>query len=277
MKQNQNAKIARIWEIDALRGFLILSMLGYHLYKSVAEMCIYGGYNIDPVAYVNATDPLRFWFMIDEAGQVSYAAFPAFSVKYLQPLVGITFFLISGIATNFSRNSLRNSLRVLCGAVFVSLFTMLLVILTGDETRFIRFGVLHCYAACHLVYTFILEGSSNKLLLFTAAGSLVIGYFLKFFPIYSNSPLLVPFGIYEHNVSMRDYWPLFPMMGWFLIGIVFGRYVYSDKKTNFPECENVKCLRPLCFLGRCSGLIYCGHIVLYTAMFCGIGYIFNLY
>ncbi len=267
----------RVWEIDAIRGYLILWVLFYHLYFTVYEFCIDGGYSIDPYAYIAATDPLRIWFALDISGEVTLGILPAFAEKYLQPAWVDVFFVVSGLSCIFSRNNLKSGIRLLCGAAFVSLFTKLLAVFTGDETQFIRFGVLHCYAVCHLIFYFLLENRSNKFLVVSAIASLVLGYTLKHLNIYSDFSLLVPFGIKERGVMMRDYWPVFPMLGWFLIGVVMGRHWYSDKKTRFPNLEDKKWHRPLRFLGRHSGLIYCGHMVVYTVVFCGIGYIFDLY
>jgi len=229
------------------------------------------------VAYVNATDPLHFWFRLAADGSFVPGVVPEFIIKYIQPTVVDIFFIISGISYKFSRNNLRGGLRLLLGAAFISGFTKLLVLYTGDENQFIRFGALHCYAACHLIHYYFLEQRSNQTLLLAAAVSLILGYYLKHNPMYSNSALLTPFGIYEYGIYMRDYWPVFPMLGWFLIGIVLGRKYYSEKVSLFPKQEDQNWHKPLCFLGRHSGLIYCGHMVVYSLVFIGIGHIFALY
>ena len=108
-------------------------------------------------------------------------------------------------------------------------------------------------------------------------GSLLIGYYLEKQAINTHIALLVPFGFFEYGAPMRDYWPVFPMLGWFLIGVILGRKFYSEKKSLFPNQMDQKWHRPLRFFGRHSGLIYCGHMVVYTLVFCSIGHIFNLY
>ena len=275
-KENKLEK-KRVWEIDALRGFLILSVLAYHLYMTVEAFCIDGYYNISSVNYVRFTDPLFFWFRMDEAGKIVRSVFPNFAVKYMQPLWVDIFFVVSGISYGFSRNNLKGGIRLLCAALFVSAFTKILVWYTGDESQFIRFGVLHCYAACHLIYYYLLEDRSDKAILLAAVISLILGYYLHQHPIYTNSALLVPFGIYEYGAIVRDYWAVFPMLGWFLFGVIIGRHWYKEKETRFPGQECRKWHKPLQFLGRHSGLIYCGHMVVFTILFCGIGHIFNLY
>ena len=61
----------RVWEIDALRGFLILLVLCNHLNVAVEAFCINGVYsNFDSYAWANATDPLHFWFDWDADGVI---------------------------------------------------------------------------------------------------------------------------------------------------------------------------------------------------------------
>lgn len=267
----------RIWEIDALRGLLMLCVLATHLYYTIDAFCVDGYYNIDSYAYVNASDPLHFWFDWGTDGKI-YRAFLPDIVRETWVKMGVdTFFIISGISYHFSRNNLYGGFRLLLGAAFISAFTKLVSIYSGEATQFIRFGVLHCYALCHLICYFLLENRSNKFLLFVAGISLALGYYLRTNPIYIDLPFLVPFGIRENGVYMRDYWPVFPMLGWFLIGIVLGRKFYSEKITRFPKLAEKRWHKPLQFMGRYSGLIYCGHMVVYTLVFCGIGYIFALF
>lgn len=260
----------RIWEIDALRGHLILWVMIYHVYTMVCTFCADGSYqDFDAAGFSRVMDALRSLLGIGKDGGVDAAPFYRFCQFYHLPAVAI-FFIVSGVSTRFSRNTLKNSLRLVVGAVSVSAFTAFLEWSTGDS-HFVRFGVLHCYAACHLLYCFLLEGRSDKVMGLTAVTSLFLGHLLKLYPIHSNFALLVPFGISEHGAVMLDYWPLFPMLGWFLIGVVLGRHLYPERKTIFPEQANKNWHRPLCFLGRHSGLFYCGHMVICAILFYGIG------
>lgn len=267
----------RIWEVDALRGLLILCVLCTHLYYTVDAFCIDGYYNIDSYAYVNATDPLHFWFNWGNDGTI-HKAFLSDQLRAAWVNAGVNgFFVLSGISCLFSRNNLHRGLKMLAAAFFISGFTKLLAVWTGDSSQFIRFGVLHCYAYCHLIYYFLLEKRSDKVLLAVALPSLVLGYYLRYRPVRVSVPWLYPFGFYEAGAAGRDYWPIFPMLGWLLLGVVLGRHLYAEKKSLLPDCTAAKWLRPLCWCGRYSGAIYVSHIVVYTAVFCGIGYLFQLY
>ena len=277
MNETSESKPKRVWEIDALRGMLILIVLAYHLYFTVEAFMINGHYHIDSLKYVETTDPLHFWFTPLSDGTIVRSAFPKFIVEYMQPLGVDSFFVISGIACLFSRNNKKNTVRLFIAAGFIAAFTYGLSVWTGDPTRFIRFGALACYAFCHLIYEYLLKKRSNETLLFVALIALAIGYYLRYHGVPSmDVPIFYIFGVRQTGDLSSDYWPILPMLGWFLAGVVIGRKYYSEKKTLLPYRLPDKFTKPLQFLGRHSGIIYVGHIVIYTAFFCGIGYIFGL-
>ncbi len=269
-------KKERVWEIDALRGLLILCVLATHLYFSIDAFCINGIYQIDSYQYVEFTDPLHFWFDWDVDGSI-YRAFLTPKLVSLWIYLGVDgFFIVSGISCIFSRNNLRRGIMTLIAAYIISAFTKLLAIWTGEPTQFIRFGVLHCYGYCQIIYYYLFEKRKNLVLWIGAAIALIVGYYLRYNPVYVDTSLLYPFGFHEADVLARDYWPIFPMLGWMLLGVLLGRKFYSKKTSLFPtSCAN-KLTRPLQFLGRHSGKIYFTHIFIYPAVFYGIGWIFDL-
>lgn len=270
-------KASRVWEIDALRGLLILCVLAYHLYFTINAFMINGYYKIDSLKYVAITDPLHFWFVTSDNGTIEFSAFPKFAVQYLQPLVVDTFFVISGIACIFTRNGRKNIIKLFIAALLVAAFTYGLSLWTGDPTRFIRFGVLMCYAFCHLIYEFLLKKRSNEFLFIIASISFAVGYYIRYHGVAAmRFPIFYIFGVPQIGDQSSDFWPIFPMLGWFLLGVVIGRKYYSEKKTLLPYKWPDKLTKPLQFLGRYSGIIYVSHIVIYTVVFCGIGYILHL-
>ena len=267
----------RVWEMDALRGLLILCVLATHLYYTVDAFCINGYYNIDSHAYVNATDPLHFWFDWGADGKI-YKAFLTEELRRLWVRAGVDgFFVLSGISCMFSRDMLSRALRVLGAGVFVAAFTKILAIWTGEPNRFIRFGVLFCYAFCQLIYFYFLKNKENKTLLMVALPVFCVGYYLRYVGVPATRfPLFYIFGVPQIGDMSGDWWPVFPMLGWFLVGVVLGRRFYPERRTCIPIPAAERLTRPLQCLGRWSGVIYVSHIVVYTAAFCGIGYLFGL-
>lgn len=276
MKWHRQLQKERIWELDAVRGFLILAVLVNHLNITVNAFCINGYYNIDSFKWAQYTDPLNIWFTVTKEGILGSASWVTeLRSVCTYPAVN-TFFIISGICCTLSRSNLKRGLKLLLGAVLISLFTKLLAIWTGDPTRFIRFGVLHSYAYCHFIYFYFLEKRSNLTLLGVALLAFVIGYYLRWNPIESDIVLLYPFGIHESGVVSNDYWPIFPMLGWLLCGVVLGRKIYTEMRSRYPDNRLVRYTKLLQFLGRHSGKIYFFHVFIYVIVFCGVGIIFNL-
>lgn len=277
MNKRIDAEHPRIWELDFLRGIMVLCFLAWHLYFTVDAFCINGYYTqLDSYAYVNATDPLHFWFDWKADG-VIYANFDLFGLQKYAIRMGVaTFFLISGISCTLSRNNLRRALLQLVAAYIVSLFTYVMGMYADDMTLFIRFGVLHCYAYSRLIYLYLFEKRDNRTLLISAVMIILLGWWIAYKEFMSKSMLLLPFGIQQIGVPSTDYWPLFPGLGWLLLGVLLGRTVYCKRQSLIPMW-NQKGTHWLQRLGQYSGHIYFFHIFIYTAVFIGIGWIFSLF
>lgn len=266
----------RVWEVDALRGFLILAVLADHLYIIVDAFCINGIYKINTASWAAISDPLGVWYSHTADGEVCFALWSRMVQQICTYPAVSTFFIISGISCIFSRNNLRRGIMTLIAAYIISAFTKLLAIWSGDPYQFIRFGVLHCYGYCQIIYYFLFEKRKNIVLWIGAAIALIVGYYLRYQSVIVDTSLLYPFGFMENGVPARDYWPIFPMLGWMLLGVLLGRKFYLKKTSLFPTSFANKLTRPLQFLGRHSGKIYFAHIFIYPAVFYGIGWIFDL-
>ncbi len=272
LEKNSN----RVWEIDAARGILMMFLLGWHLYFTVNAFCINGYYHIDSYAWIKYTDPLHIWFRIDQYGEIQWARWIEFWHNTIYPGVDM-FFIISGISCTFSRNNLRRALIILGAGLFVAIFTKGLAFWTGDPTRFIRFGALLCYAACQFTYVYFFEKLDSKWLLLSVIPIFAIGYYIRYVGVSAmRLPIFYIFGVPQIGDQSSDFWPVFPMLGWFLIGVVIGRKYYKEKKTLLPNLFIQKLTKPAQWFGRFSGILYVSHIVVYTAVFCGIGYLFGL-
>ena len=278
MKNQRIENNNRIWELDIIRGILVLAILSFHLYLTVQAFCIDGYYtNLDSYAYVNATDPLHFWFDWGADGEI-HAVFDLWGL--LDPVHSLsiaTLFIMSGITCQFSRDNFRKSLQLLAAAFLVSGFSLVIREVSGEDHHFIRFGILHCYGFSRLIYVWLLEKRSNRTLIILALAILAVGYYLRAVPVIVETSLLYPFGFYEAGVSARDYWPLLPYLGWFLLGVILGRTVYRERKSLIRGKWQGQGTRWLQTLGRYSGPIYFFHIFGYTAVFLLMGWILNLF
>lgn len=267
----------RVWEIDAWRGLLILAVLINHLNMTVNAFCINGYYRIDSAVWASVSDPLGVWYYYDVDGILRSSKWVTTLRELCTNPAVDTFFIISGISCMFSRNNVKRALQVLAAGLFIALFTYGLSVWTGDPTRFIRFGVLMCYASCQLIYAFLLEKQDSEILFLVSAVALAVGYYFRYHGVTPTAlPIFYIFGVPQSGDLSSDYWPILPMLGWFLLGVTLGRKYYPEKKSLIHSPMVEKLTRPLQWLGRWSGVIYVGHIVLYTAVFCGIGYLFHL-
>ena len=270
-----NIKKDRVWEVDALRGLLALCVVLHHLYLTVDQFCIKGIYtNLDPDWYINFSDPLHFWFDYDENGNIIKVFAKGFLDNW--SLLGrYTFFWVSGISTAFTRDNFNRGVKMLLAAYATTAYSLIMVWLTGNDGLFIRFGLIHCYAYTMLLYC-LLAKLKPKIILLLGNIIVIVGVVLSNLDIYSNYPWLYMFGINEYNVATQQYYPLFPFMGFFLIGVFVGSKLYKEKKTIFPNF-NHGFLKPLEIMGKYSGLIYMSHLVIYPLVFYLIGVIFNLF
>ncbi len=215
------AKKERIWEIDALRGLFIIFVVIIHLIFDLEYM-----YNVD----LNL--PNMYYFV--------------------QVNGGILFVLISGISITLGSRCIKRGLFVLgCGL----LITLVTYILFPEIT--IVFGILHLLGVCMLLYPIYKKLPSWAIALL-AVPIVVLGYVFENMQV--NNPYLFFIGLTTEKFNTGDYFPLFPHLGYFMIGVVLGRLLYSEKKSllpNFPKNNFI--IKFLQFCGRHSIWIYLIH------------------
>ena len=207
----------RIRELDAARGICILGMILVHLIYDLTELY-----------------PVLHW------------TYPPFFL-FLKDWGAIAFFLISGICVTLGRHHLRRGLIVLGCGILISAVT----ILAGAMP--IRFGVLHCLGLCMLLWHFFRGASVMKLTAFGIA-SVALGLIFKGLPV--TATYLYPLGLTAPSFESADFFPLFPYFGYFLLGALWGKTLYKNKKSLFP---NFPKLSFLCFCGRHALFFYLAH------------------
>lgn len=244
-KTGTNILQGRIYEIDILRSLAIIAMCFFHL---MFDLEVYYGFNI------NTSSGFIFY-----AGRAS----------------AIAFMLVSGISTSFATHQFRRVLQVFAAAMLVTLASI-----PTMGQNYIRFGILHFFASAMLikaVWDRLVKKTSLKILLNIglAAISFYLGTVVE--NIFVSTPLLLPFGIRPYGFTSFDYYPLFPWMGYFAIGIVLGFALYKNKKSLLPflsseevdekgRCKPAVFARPFVFLGRHSLIIYLVHQPLFLGI-----------
>lgn len=219
----------RIWELDAFRGVCVLGMVLVHFVLDVTML------------YSLVDWQIPGWFI------------------FLQNWGGVLFLLISGISVTFSRNSLRRGFWVFSCGMLITAATVGMYLL-GIATRsiIIYFGVLQCLGICMALWPLF-----QKLPLWALSaigtGIVLLGLFFTRLPP-TEFYWLIPLGIPCAEFYTADYFPLFPYLGFFLLGAALGRALYRNKQTLLPKVNaNHPLLRFLQFCGKYSLFIYMLH------------------
>lgn len=185
-------KNKRIFEIDLLRTIAIILMVSYHIAYDLKE---FAGINI---SYDNKT-----WLII---GKTSL----------------LLFIFLSGISSNLSNNIQKNGVKIFICGILITIVTYIF-----SPKEYIRFGVLHFFGVCMIIYPFINKLRSYLIFIISLI-SLILGFYFE--RLSAKTFIFIPFGIMYNGFSTLDYVPLFPYISFYLLGILFGRKFYSKKK-----------------------------------------------
>lgn len=219
----------RIWELDALRGLLILGMIAIHLTYDLVDL-----YRV-----VTLQNP--FWYNLGTAWG------------------GMPFVVISGICVSFSSRPVRRGAMVFgCGMLCTLVTAMMYLLNFSGKGIVIYFGILHCLGVCMMLWP-LLRRLRTPWLVLLGIAIIVFGLYARA-NLRIGSFLLVPLGIPNRGFSSSDYFPLLPNLGYFLLGATLGRWLYPTRRSLLPQVnENNLILRFLGFCGRHSLLIYLIH------------------
>ncbi len=232
----------RIWELDFLRGLAIILMVFYHLGFDLTEFC--GVHSI-------------FGIKLDLYGPVLTAA---------QSLFAGLFIALCGISSTLTRSNLKRAVKILVVAAAITAVTF---IFNPAET--IYFGILQCLGFCILIYALLFRKAGTAVTGIAGAFSIALGVALPTIlkHVRIDFDWLMPFGITSGTFATYDYFPLFPWLGLFLLGVVLGKTVYAGKQSLVPVRLPVTFFNAA---GRHSLLIY----VVHQPVIMGVLYVFGL-
>lgn len=218
---------SRIWELDALRGVCILCVIVVHF---LFDLSFFGGLSLT----------LPAWYV------------------FLQEYGGAIFVVLSGICVTLGSKSVRRGLIVFaCGMLITAVtYGMYRLGMSGADVV-VKFGVLHLLGVCMLVYPAFKKLPPAAL---AVLGLLiaVTGYAIR--GIIVPQRWLFPLGLTYEGFTSSDYFPLFPQLGYFLIGAAIGKTAYREKKTLLPgSFQKTGIARFFCWCGRQSLFIYLLH------------------
>lgn len=256
----------RVWEIDFLRGLMILFVVFDHFMWDVKFS---GGaeYNTAVFRWLYDLSSKYYRGVLRETTHDTFV---------------MMFVLVSGISCSFSRNNFNRAIKMIVFAILLTVVTMLF-----DMT--VYFNVIHVLALCTLIYCLFekvytwckkqwaKDAYGIFMFVFTVA-VLMFGYCLQyvcdnFAHLYKDPGWIKDwitsdnkyfFFLFEHNNAKgfydftgSDYLAFLPAFGWFLLGAGIGKLVYKDKTSLLPNF-NEKLLSPFIFCGKYSIWVYFG-------------------
>ena len=225
----------RIWELDALRGICILGMMVVHFV-----------FDLNEFAGLGLTMP--GWF------------------DFCQRYGHILFILISGTCATLASRSFRRGVIVFCAGLLVTGVTLFMVcVLKFNRSLSIFFGILHLLGICMMLFP-LFKKLPVWALAVLGVGFVALGVWLAALePVAVSFPsaqglLLGAIGIRPAGFYSGDYFPIFPNLGWFLLGAVLGRTAYRRRDSLLPKVNaDFFLLRFFRFCGRHSLWIYLLH------------------
>ncbi len=227
MQDSKPIRRDRIWELDFLRGFCILCVIAVHF--------------IFDLGYFGGLDFQTPWLF-----------------DFIQNNGGVIFVVLSGMCVTLgSKSAKRGAIVFCCGLLITAVTVGMWKLGFAGKSILIQFGVLHLLGVCMLLWPVYRRFP----LWLTAIFGVVIviaGYWMHDLTV--SSQWLFPLGLKAPGFASSDYFPLFPHLGWFMLGTVLGRTVYREKKTLLPRVNaQAAPVRFFCFCGRQSLWIYLLH------------------
>ena len=214
----------RVWELDALRGICILGMVVVHFFY---DLITFGGMELD---------------------------FPQWAY-FIQEYGHVLFVLISGICVTLGSKTVKRGIYVLGAALLISYATLFAEAFLGMRNLRIWFGILHLLSCCMLLYP-LFKRLPHWALALVGIAFVVLGFWMR--EIRVGVDYLFPLGLRSGRVfTGSDFFPLFPGLGWFLLGAAIGKSAYRKKCSLLPDWS--KNFRFFSFCGRHSLEIYLIH------------------
>lgn len=258
-----SVKKQRVWEVDFVRGLMILFVVWDHFMWDVHYIGT-GLYNTG-----------LFKWLYDLAGSYYSGALR----QVTQPVFVTMFVFTSGVSCSFSRSNGRRAIKMVIFAFLFTAVTAAISAIIGQNLT-INFNVIHVIALSVLLWTAIewcrkycvknwQKNVFGVTMTAVILAVLITGACANTSPWVNESEIW--FFLAQHNGSVEgfsnftgaDYLPFFPDFGWFLVGAFLGKLLYKEKKSAFPSV-NPKYVAPITFCGRYSIWVYFGsQIVMY--------------
>ncbi|MBO4539205.1 MAG: DUF1624 domain-containing protein [Clostridia bacterium] len=239
-------KRPRVWELDLLRGLLILAVTVDHFFMFLDQWKLLPfqteiGQQIMDFAYLYRNSSFR---------------------SAMQPFALFTFCFLAGLNCRFTRSNFRRVLKfwIFC-ALFMGGFALLKLIFPDMLEVYLIFNIITVLTISFTIW-WLLDLIKCPTWIRSVIGTvlIVIGmvcyykHFAEPEDFYVQNEFLALMVYNEHGLEMsiNNFEPLLPHLGWFLIGGVIGKFAYPENKTHCKQIYPPKLLRPLLLIGKHS-------------------------
>ena len=246
---NPPGKSPRVWELDLLRGLLILAVTFDHFFMF-----------LDQWQFI----PFQTEFgqsIMDFAYQYRNAAFRG----AMQPFGLFLFCFFAGINCRFTHSNFSRVLKfwIFCG-IFMGGFALLKFLLPDMLDAYLIFNIIAVLTISFTVW-WLFDLIKCPYWVRSGIGIIltVVGlvYYYKYFTntdFYVENDFLALMVYNKHGLALspNNFEPLLPHLGWFIIGGVVGTFAFPGKKTHCKQVYPPKYIRPLLLIGKHSLFFY---------------------
>ncbi len=239
----------RVWELDLFRGALMLFVTLDHVVNFGFQL-----------GFFDFKTPAMIWFA-DNVLRVYLNS--SFRVG-IQPFGLFIFSFLSGISCSLSVSSLKRTIKmvVLCG-VYMGVFALIHVFFPDLVKSYFIFNIINVLTLCVIfwwLFDLVKMPTWIRTMIGLIIGAVGLTYYFSYFVrgvADIENDLLALLVYNKHGTDLvQNFEPLFPHMGFFILGGVFGGLVYSDKKTKTKSENCILPLRPLAIMGKNSLVTY---------------------
>lgn len=217
-RESHNFGNGRIIEIDFLRTLAIVLMIIFHIV-----------YDLNAFVGIDINYQSGFWYW---EGKIA----------------ALIFITISGISSGFSRAPIKRGLKVLGYGMIITLVTYMLF-----REQYVRFGILHLLGTGMILFPIFKKINMWILLLLSIAVFLTRSILAE---LLATTSLFIPFGIMYEGFSSIDYYPIFPYISFFILGVLaYKIFYYKGKSLLNINYEN----RVITIISKNSLIIYLIH------------------
>jgi len=246
---NPEGKSPRAWELDVLRGIILLAV-------TLDHCCTYGQKEALMPTYTAVGEWLKHVAGLYCDSAVRHA---------MQPFGLWLLAFMSGMNSSFTRSKFHRVFKfwILC-ALFMGGYAVLHIVWSDLVTAYLVFNIIAVLTICFTFWWILdLVKCPNWLRAYLGAALIVLGltYYYKYYVldnafVQNNFLALMVYNDHARDISPQNFEPLLPHLGFFLVGGVLGKYLYPDRKTKCKRVNPPKMLTPVLLIGKHSLAAY---------------------